>query len=1770
MPPKVDAKTLASKMENSGEIFYELIEEFEIIFSVKPELKTLETAFYQVETRYRLIKKQQETILDRLVDDSTDTDEQLLLTTKKLGDKFKADFLQIALKFAAYQKEQNSSETSKSSVTLEALTSSMSSMSTAVAKMADTLGSKPNSSGLQRLPVPTWDGSRRSYATWKKEFNHWMTKYGQDKDEQLQRFRNAMPQGSWWTEQVKTSKTIDSAWKILDTEFADRRKLMDELLSEINNLRPVRRDSKSFTHFATTIACYVNDMEDNGCPVLESSEAPFLMSQLLSKLDPKDNSDFGREMKREGIEETVSNLIAWLHQEASIRSRGKTSPVSEGRIEGRRDKGPKKTENNATSSEETDDETCPLNCKTKHHLAACPKFQNLTVNQKWEIVKQHWRCRKCLRAHHTNDCKKPDGSTCDKCRKNHHRSLHNEKSGETNTSLNPKAAPFQSQFQGPSASWNGNIQGNAVYQKSKLKPVTGPVCPVQKVKVMTRNGNFVEVLAMLDSGSNTSLLSKNAARRLGLSGSATHLTMNLAGGKKKSEPSQIIDITVASLTDEDILKTLQVYTVTRPCSSAKTISKEQVGHYAHLKNVSNKLHLSGGAIDLLIGTDLVEAFVDIHTVSGEPGEPIAKGNCFGWYVLGQFESNRSATSEIQSIEVGTVSAVEDIKKLLHQDLLGVKPTKLCTCSENVLRESKFMKSLAASTTLVDGRIQVKMPWKEGGPPKRSNYDIAQKRMFSAEKSFQKKGCFKVVDQEVQKLLEQNFVTKVPLDQIDHGKPEWYLPLQAVFTPERTTKVRLVFDSSSKGHDGLSLNDHLEKGPNFINSLLDVLAAWRWNEVAYTGDVKKMFNQVLVHPDDQVYHRFLWRNKTTESPTVYQWLRLNFGDKPAPDIATNAINTLAKLSHAEFPEAAKEVQDHVYVDDVGGSRETTEKVKQITNDIDAILKKGHFQIKAWHSNEAEIDQSNGERYTDLLGLRWDKQADKFTLKKNELGHSDILTKRHCLSLVGQLWDPIGLVLPVAIKFRIDLQELWSSGYDWDEILPTSVQSKWKEHVQTMNHLLAFEFDRKLKPSHAVGLPQVHGFCDGGEKAYGAVIFLRWELLNGSYKCVPVLIKSFVAPLKKKTIPRLELMGCLTLTRMYDTCRTSLQFANIQDCRRIFWVDSSTVLSWIKTPSLKFKPFVSARVAEIQETVGVDDFRYIRSKSNPADTLTRGTELSRLTDWLEGPTFLQLPEANWPSFQVEDQSIHVEEAEVFKEMKNSGKADTSSKHGVAISGVNAVKHEATTVEANVKLEEDNTILHQLLKTCSTFSKIRRTLAYVRRFAQNARKKNANTGPITVQELKESENQLFKWSQLHLDPSVIDKKLIPSLDEDGLIRAHGRLEDARSLPQEMRNPIILPRDHLLVKLLLRHLHTKRAHCGYKSLIHEARRKYWIIGVRSMSKALTSKCITCKKLRKKPLDQLMGQIPSLRVAAGFPPFSNTAIDMFGPLHIKLNRKTLKEAQVIIFTCMTTRAVHLELVNDKTSDAFLMAFRRFASLRGHPSVCWSDCGTNFVGAQAYLQEIMRNWNIPKIESVLSEDFCCDFKWLWNIPHASHQNGVVETLIKSVRQSLDATCKSRAFTEEQWRTFLSETTYIINGRPLYPSSNDIWEGPPITPNDILMGHHLPPPQPEPEERINPRHLLRSTQDRVNEFWKCWMRYFAPNLLPRNKWFRTRENVEVDDLVLELDPNQKRSRWNLARVVATYPGNDGLVRKARIKTQCGEYDRPIHKLCLIATKEELNA
>ena len=385
MPPKVDVTTLIAKRDGTIGSLYDLLEEFNVLFEVQPVINILENIYKEVEIKYRSVKKQQETIADKLCEVSTEGSEELMKVNQELGEKAKVDFLHCSEKFATYQK---ACRVKKSSVEHNALDV----MAEAVTKMAEVLGSQRNvNQGLEKLSVPTWEGNRKTYATWKREFKYWMIKYKQDDDEQLQRLRKALPKNSFWSDQVKPSTTLEQAWKILDSEFGDERKLMDTLLNEITNLKPVKSDSFSLSRYASRIQSFVNNMEQNGCPVTSSSEAPFVMSQLLSKLDDKDSVEFGREMQRNGKGENVSNLIDWLLNEASLRSRIKRETNYHRSNSGVR------SDNHANDSDTNTDEKCPLGCELRHLLSACPTYQKADVNRRWEIVKQNNRCRKCLR-----------------------------------------------------------------------------------------------------------------------------------------------------------------------------------------------------------------------------------------------------------------------------------------------------------------------------------------------------------------------------------------------------------------------------------------------------------------------------------------------------------------------------------------------------------------------------------------------------------------------------------------------------------------------------------------------------------------------------------------------------------------------------------------------------------------------------------------------------------------------------------------------------------------------------------------------------------------------------------------------------------------------------------------------------------------------------------------------------------------------------------------------------------------------------------------------------------------------------------------------------------------------------------------------------------------------------------------------------------------------------------------------------------------------------
>ena len=319
------------------------------------------------------------------------------------------------------------------------------------------------------------------------------------------------------------------------------------------------------------------------------------------------------------------------------------------------------------------------------------------------------------------------------------------------------------------------------------------------------------------------------------------------------------------------------------------------------------------------------------------------------------------------------------------------------------------------------------------------------------------------------------------------------------------------------------------------------------------------------------------------------------------------------------------------------------------------------------------------------------------------------------------------------------------------------------------------------------------------------------------------------------------------------------------------------------------------------------------------------------------------------------------------------------------------------------------------------------------------------------------------------------------------------------------------------------------------------------------------------------MADLPSFRLDVRSRPFENTAIDYFGPLVMKYGHRSRCKAFGVIFTCLTTRAIHTELATDLSTDTFLLALDRFINVYKKPKFVRSDNGSNFIGAAKELKEMIDSWKTDTAERKKLVNICnlYGIKWTFSTPLASHHNGAVESMVKSVKTSLNKLLKDQAYKEEEYRTIFSKVTAIVNSRPLWPVSEGDVDQPPITPNDLLRptGIQRDPEDVELSLSRNPRKRFDHIQRVCDDWWKIWLLHFTPNLQCRTKWYKERSNVEVGDIVLLIDPSVKRSKWNMGVIEKVYTGSDDLVRSVSVRTKTGTYDRPISKLTLLVSKEE---
>ena len=288
------------------------------------------------------------------------------------------------------------------------------------------------------------------------------------------------------------------------------------------------------------------------------------------------------------------------------------------------------------------------------------------------------------------------------------------------------------------------------------------------------------------------------------------------------------------------------------------------------------------------------------------------------------------------------------------------------------------------------------------------------------------------------------------------------------------------------------------------------------------------------------------------------------------------------------------------------------------------------------------------------------------------------------------------------------------------------------------------------------------------------------------------------------------------------------------------------------------------------------------------------------------------------------------------------------------------------------------------------------------------------------------------------------------------------------------------------------------------------------------------------------MADLPSERSIQA-PPFTYTGMDAFGPFFISHRRSQVKRYGVL-FTCLASRAIHIEMAKDMSTDSFINAYRRFTARRGPVRELRSDCGSNFQGASGELKNALNKWQKDRIRLHLVKNGCDfqdppydDVRFSQNPPYASHFGGVWERLIRNTRNVLSVLLKQHGLQldDDSLHTFLCEAESIVNSRPLSTETvEDTRAILPISPSNLLTlktNVTLPPPGIFDEPDVYARKHWKRVQFLANRFWSEWRAQYLMELQKRQKETSRVRNLAVNDIVTVADPEVSRIQWPLARI-----------------------------------------
>ena len=1377
----------------------------------------------------------------------------------------------------------------------------------------------------------------------------------------------------------------------------------------------------------------------------------------------------------------------------------------------------------------SDKSHCQL-CNKPHLTEKCWKLIKLSVSARREQIAKSGLCFCCFaKDHRARQCE----AICTSCQGKHHVLLCGNRRNDVVERVNvPKSSDVQTNE-------SVNDRGNSVQVSLNCRRVNSAAkSPVMLqtacVRVTGQHGS-AKAVVLFDTGSDRSYVSSRLIQRLNPKWVGSQPVSYVAFGNLKPGPGKLRNIYEIGLRglkgEESPIEVTEVPTICPPLyrPSLPCEVSALFGDLEFADMPEGKLC----DIDILIGLDVYWKLVLPEVKRPTTGEGyVAQRTLFGWIISGA-----GPTPDRQA---GTLShqllCLNDLPEAVVRSFWDLESIGI-TGSEQPVTDP-VVKKFEEAISFSNGRYEVALPWKVKPPKLLDNEKLARQRLQGLSKRLAKNPVLECqYNQALQEMENNKVIEEVPAEERESPYPTFYMPHRPVVKESSTsTRVRPVFDASATGFNGVSLNDCLETGPSMIPNLAETLVRFRRWPVALTADVSKAFLQIGVRREDRDVHRFLWNRDGMIR--VMRFLRVPFGNKSSPFLLNATIRH--HLASLDTTQVVTELQENLYVDDWLSGADEEFQACDMLKEATEIMEQAGMILAKWGSNSSAVSEllyrEFEGKYTEdesikVLGMKWASSNDHFSFNGVEVSSDLCITKRAVLSILARLFDPLGFLTPYVMVVKCLFQDLWKMGLEWDEPVPEGMQKRFRQWVEGLSTIRGWEIPRSYTGQSWRDIKDIElqAFGDASEVGYGACVYVRVRMKDDTWVASLVMSKAKVAPLKRVTLPRLELLGAVLCARLLVFVRRALKLDENVGYR--CWTDSRVALAWIQSEASRWKTFIANRVAEIQGLTNPSQWAHCPGQENPADMVTRGVQAQELVSshlWLKGPGFLQCRESSPNSMAIREEVIRVQAEE---------------ERNLTMSSV-------TVGQVGRCLE---------IERWGTFNKAVRVVGWVLRFVHNtqATKSELRKGDLTFRELELAKAKLLHCTQRDeydreleclkqgrpIPKSSPINRLSPFIDGEGLLRVEGRLQFA-SLSYDEKHPIIIPKSHLAL-LLVRFCHVLLKHAGVATMLTYLRNRYWIVGLRRLAKRAKGECVACQRQDARPYEQTRAPLPKDRVTQS-PPFSITGIDHAGPLYCC--DFTHRKFYVLLFTCAVVRAVHLELVDSLTTEDTMLALRRFAARRGLPSVIYSDNARNFTKAQNQLL---------KVFGPVSPE------WKFIAPRAPWWGGFWERMVRSVKTALRRTLGARSLTRVEMETTLHEVEACLNSRPLTFVGDELESGYPLTPSHFLIGRTTVFASVSGSEvpvvgtrDLAIREELRKQQ--LDEFWECWCSDYIRSLPPW-KGGGPKGRPREGSIVLLEEEGCRRWRWPLGIIKQVFRGRDGKVRALEVRTHKGVYTRPIQKI-----------